>query len=332
MKNLGRGFKVTVFGLLFIWSAGLSSVWAAEVTGVGNFTHIVADMDRSIEFYGDVLGLEVNTEVTPFSGNPAIMQLGNTIGAQSRMMSYSLPGSDMGIELVEYKDISRHPVQTRFQDPGAALVQLRVRDLDRILDRLESSQGYIWTPSGTPVSLGDTGRIIFLKDPDGFFVELIEVQPPAESADIGTNVYGASFELIINDTDDNAEFYREGLGLAPQLTEGFDDTPLLSNTVSTLGAAFRRSSLQITDTNVLMTFLEFKDINRKPMDSLVQDPGTAILQIKVDDVAAMTKRLIAAGGTVITQGGEPVVIVPGVVISIVRDPNNLFIELLPSSL
>jgi hypothetical protein len=59
---------------------------APDVVGVGNFSHIVRDMDRAVAFYRDVLGLEVTTDV-PFSPNPAIMRLGNTPGAQSRMIA-----------------------------------------------------------------------------------------------------------------------------------------------------------------------------------------------------------------------------------------------------
>ena len=32
---------------------------AGDIVGVGNFAHIVADMDRAVGFYRDVLGLTV---------------------------------------------------------------------------------------------------------------------------------------------------------------------------------------------------------------------------------------------------------------------------------
>src|SRR5213079_452070 len=48
-----------------------------DIVGIANFSHIVSSMDKSLEFYRDVLGLEV-TANNPFSGNPAIMKLGNT--------------------------------------------------------------------------------------------------------------------------------------------------------------------------------------------------------------------------------------------------------------
>ena len=59
----------------------------------------------------------------------------------------------------------------------------------------------------------------------------------------------------------------------------------------------------------------------------MQDPGTAILQLGVRDVTALTKKLKAAGVAVVTTGGEPVEVAPGLKISIVRDPNGLLLEL-----
>src|ERR1700685_2790545 len=100
-----------------------------EVTGVGNFSHIVENLDKSMEFYRDVLGLEVATGTREFDGNAAIMNLGNTPGAQSRYVQLRVPGSAIGVEIIEYKDIDRKPGHPRFQDPGAGNLTLRVRDL-----------------------------------------------------------------------------------------------------------------------------------------------------------------------------------------------------------
>ena len=60
-------------------SATAQNATASDVVGVGNFSHIVRDMGRAVAFYRDVLGLEVTANV-PFSPNPAIIQLGNTLG------------------------------------------------------------------------------------------------------------------------------------------------------------------------------------------------------------------------------------------------------------
>jgi hypothetical protein len=58
----------------------------------------------------------------------------------------------------------------------------------------------------------------------------------------------------------------------------------------------------------------------------VQDPGTAILQVGVRDIDATVKALKAAGVAVISKNGEPVINGTSK-FCLVRDPNNLFLEL-----
>src|SRR5271170_2885668 len=121
-----------------------------DIVGVGNFSHIVANLDKSLEFYRDVLGLELAAPARPFDGNPAIMKLGDTAGAQSRYVQLRVPGSAIGVEIIEYKDIDRKPAHPRFQDPGAANLTLRVRDLDAVVARARKAGLHVLTAGGVP--------------------------------------------------------------------------------------------------------------------------------------------------------------------------------------
>jgi len=300
---------------------------ADDVVGVGNFSHIVSNLDRSLEFYRDVLGLEV-TVSQPFSPNPAIMALGNTPGAQSRFTALRVPGSGIGVELIEYKDIERRVQNPRFHDPGAANLALQVRDLGAILPRLQKFGAKVITEGGTPTAIGN-GMYLFVQDPDGFIVELAQGTPPAGSkVPASSNIYGGQFELTVADSAESVKFYNELLGFTMQLGESFNDNQVMARTAGAPGASFRQSRSMIPGTSVAMTLIEFKNINRTPLTGRVQDPGTAILQMRVRDVAALTARLKAAGVPVVTRGGVPVEVRPGLAISIVRDPNNLMLELL----
>ena len=122
-----------------------------DVIGSGNFSHIVTDLDKSIAFYRDVLGLELPGGSQPFGAKPEIMQLGNTIGAQNRIAVLRVPGSTLGVELIEYKDIDRKPGHPRFQDPGAANLTLRVRDIDSVMARVKTAGAKVLTATGGPV-------------------------------------------------------------------------------------------------------------------------------------------------------------------------------------
>jgi len=301
---------------------------AGEIVGVGNFSHIVQNLDKSLEFYRDVLGLEVAVN-QPFSPNLAIAKLGNTLGGQSRYAALQVPGSAIGVELIEYKDIERKPQHPHFYDPGAANMILRVRDLDSVFAKLQKFGATVLTAAGKPVTINNTLHVVFVQDPDGFVVELGQGTPPADSkVPASSNVFGGAFELSVVNSEESVRFYNDLLGFSMKLGAEFNTNKLMAETAGAPGASFRQSRAMIPGTSVSMTLIEFKDIARKPLKGRVQDPGTAILQLRVHDVAALTKKLKTAGVPVITTGGEPVEVGPGLKIAIVRDPNNLMLELL----
>jgi hypothetical protein len=85
------------------------------------------------------------------------------------------------------------------------------------------------------------------------------------------------------------------------------------------GASFRQSRTNIPGTSVAFTFIEWQNIDGKMLTCRTQDPGTTVLQLYVRDVAALTAKLKA------------VEIVPGLKISIARDPSNVLLELVKNS-
>lgn len=308
--------------LLAVLCASAAIVNAQEITGIANFSHIVANLDKSLEFYRDVLGLEVATPPRPFDGNPAIMKLGDTPGAQSRMTQLKMPGApagSAGVEIIEYKDIDRKPAHPRFQDPGAANLSLRVRDFDGVVQRAKKSGTHILTQGGEPVTINGT-HSFFMQDPDGFVVELSQSQNP-----------GSGFEATVDNLDRTVEAYR-ALGLQPAAPNAWNGNKAMTDNAGTPGAQFRQSRAPIQGSTAgaapaAIAFIEFKDIDRKPLHTRTQDPGTAILQLNVRGVEAMLPKLKAAGFTVVSTGGVPVDIGGGK-IALVRDPNNLFLELI----
>lgn len=291
---------------------------AQDVTGAGNFSHIVANLDKSLELYRDVLGLELAAPARPFDGNPAIMKLGDTAGAQSRYVQLRVPGSAIGVEIIEYKDIDRKPAHPRFQDPGAANLSLRVRDFDAVVARAKKAGVHVLTAGGVPATVRGA-MVIFLQDDDGFVVELNPSQTP-----------GGGFEATVNNAEQTAAAYR-ALGLEPTAPAAFNNDKVMTDTAGTPGAQFRQSRAALPGppggTPASITFIEFKDIDRKPLHTRVQDPGTAILQLNVRDLSTLLPKLKAARFTVVSSGGEPVDL-GGTKLVLVRDLNNLFLELI----
>ena len=77
--------------ILIGFAAAAATMFGQDVTGVGNFSHIVTNLDKSLEFYRDVLGLELAAPARPFDGNPAIMKLGDTPGRSRATCSCAFP-------------------------------------------------------------------------------------------------------------------------------------------------------------------------------------------------------------------------------------------------
>jgi catechol 2,3-dioxygenase-like lactoylglutathione lyase family enzyme len=298
------------------------------VIAIGNFSHIVANLDRSVAFYRDGLGLEPTAPLRPFEPSVPIMRAGNVTGAQTRYTVLKVPGSTLNVELIEYKDIDRTPIRPRFQDPGTGNLVVRVRDLDMALARLTRAGAKVITIGGRPATIAGKARVVFLQDPDGFVIELSQSNPlPPPGADTPGNVLGSAFEFTIEDTGKTAAFYRDLLGFQVTAGTSFNGDKLLTETAGTPGAKFRQSRLQVPGTGFSITAIEFKDIDRKPHGARLQDPGTAMLQLMVRDVDSLLNTLKAGGAAVVSVGGEAATMGP-LRLAVVRDPDNVFLELI----
>jgi len=309
---------------------GVPTTPAGDVLGLGNFGHTVASLEKSVEFYHDVLGLELARPPAPFAVNDAISRMTDTVGGQSRIAVMKIPGAPWGVELIDYKDIQRQPAHPRFQDPGAANLALRVRDLDPVMSALKKAGAHVLTLGGEPTVRGKA-RVVFVQDPDGFVVEINQPDPlPETTAPASSNVIGGGIEVTVGDAEKTARFYQDVLGFQP-LASGnpsFNGDKTMTDTAGTPGAQFRQTRAVVPGTSIPITFIEFQSIERNPLHTRVSDPGAAVLQLRVRDAGAVMNALKAAGATVVSVGGEPADLGNNLHIAIVRDPNNLFLELI----
>jgi catechol 2,3-dioxygenase-like lactoylglutathione lyase family enzyme len=174
-------------------AGGAAAFAQAPVVGVGTFIHVVADLDKTMRFYGDRLGLELNGPPGPraFSANAVVENLYDAKGSQSRVAVFKIPGSPLGVEFVEFKDAVQKPFRPRLQDPGASLLAIPVRDIGSAMARLKED--------GAPV-IGDA----VVTDPDGFFIQLVE----------GTS--GAKLSLTVDSTERTLRLFRDLLGFQPE--------------------------------------------------------------------------------------------------------------------
>jgi lactoylglutathione lyase len=136
----------------------------------------VADLDRSIAFYRDLLGLELL-----FRWNPQADYVRTVTGypeADIHAAVLAVPGeTGVTLEILEYRGVDKAPVDTRTANPGTAHIAVVVDDLDALYADLTARQVASVSPPVTP-SVGPNagGRLVYVIDPDGIRVELISTR------------------------------------------------------------------------------------------------------------------------------------------------------------
>ena len=131
----------------------------------------VADLDRSLHFWRDAMGMEVLFQQEKAGGY--LEAIVGEPGAHVRMAHLAFGGEGPRIELFQYLAPSGGQHRLRPADVGFAHVCVACDDLDERLERLIAAGG---RPFSKPVEV-DTGvnrggRSVYLRDPDGHGVEL----------------------------------------------------------------------------------------------------------------------------------------------------------------
>ena len=111
-------------------------------------TIAVANMEESIKFYTEVMGFQIDNQITPYPGMKII---------------FLKDEGDAMIELIENAD---EP-----EKKGIFLVGMEVEDMDTTVKQL-ISKGAKFTRG--PMEVGDGAKLAFLMDPNGVEIELIQ--------------------------------------------------------------------------------------------------------------------------------------------------------------
>jgi catechol 2,3-dioxygenase-like lactoylglutathione lyase family enzyme len=148
-----------------------------------HFAITVSDLDKSLELYRDLMGMEVEVEAeipdSPESGDPIVTK--HLIescfgpGSRARMAYLTSPGG----AILELQQPLNPPVvktdKASFSYPHTGMHELafHITDIDDWFDRVrdagyQTQTDHVWTWRR------DTWRSFLFHDPDGHFVQLVE--------------------------------------------------------------------------------------------------------------------------------------------------------------
>lgn len=152
---------------------GQAKAGVSFVTGLYHAGVTVTDMERSLAFYRDGLGLQV--EFDKILDGQYLKEVLALSFDTIRAAYLRIPGGGF-IELLEYRGIERLSATARPCDPGGGHMCLLVNDIDQLVDRLQAAGYGARSGAVSAITSGPNrgARSTYMRDPDGYSVELFE--------------------------------------------------------------------------------------------------------------------------------------------------------------
>lgn len=156
-----------------------------------HFSFTVSDLERSIAFYRDLLGLKLVHRMVHDQKYTS-----SQIGFKDALLKVALfnvadmpQGSSPSghvLELIEYVNPRGEPLNAATNRPGAAHLALQVDDLAAEFARLKAAGVQFRSEAPVPITHGrhSGGLTCYLLDPDGITLELIELPVPFTPQDL----------------------------------------------------------------------------------------------------------------------------------------------------
>lgn len=147
------------------------------MSAVRSFWHVglsVADLERSIAFYRDGLGLELRSRGFTSSAAPEVWGAGPD--ARGEVVFLGLPGGPDVVELFQIEGVEKKDASSPPWDLASAHLCLESEDLDGLFARLEGLGYRARSTRPVPSTAGvlEGGRAVYFIDPDGFHVEVVQ--------------------------------------------------------------------------------------------------------------------------------------------------------------
>ena len=135
------------------------------VTKFNHIGHCVTNVERSRKFYEQALGFKYDRELTVEGEGPSKLL---RVKLPLKLHAVYLVREGFTLELLYYPQPGAAPRRERaMNEPGLTHISLNVRDMKATLTKVKELGGQILSDT-------DVGAAIFVKDPDGQLIELIQ--------------------------------------------------------------------------------------------------------------------------------------------------------------
>lgn len=318
-KTARYGFYILVILLVSLAGAGYGIAEdKAPVHSVDAVGMTVSDMDRSVDFYTNVLGFRKISDAEVLGEDYEHLQ--GIFGLRMRVVRMQL--GDETIELTEYLTPKGRtfPEDTRSNDRWFQHIAIVVSDMDKAFERLRKNKvRYASTAPQTLPAWNKAAagiRAFYFRDPDGHFLEIIyfpqgKGNPKWQRNDDKLFLGIDHTAIVVNDTEESLKFYKDILGMnvaGESMNYGTEQEHL--NNV--FGAVLRITSLKAGN-GPGIEFLEYLapgDGRPAPADEKANDILHWQTTLDTDDTEGLADRLRQEGYSVISAetvelpGGE----------------------------
>jgi glyoxylase I family protein len=139
---------------------------------------VVHDLERAVQFYGAVLGMEKTFEV--LLEGAWIEEVTGLAGSRARCVFLSCPGQDFRLELLQYLSPQSEVIEANGlpHTPGLRHMAFETDNMDDLRTRLRAaSADFISPPVTVPFPVGEKKlkkRLCYFHDPEGVLLEVAE--------------------------------------------------------------------------------------------------------------------------------------------------------------
>jgi catechol 2,3-dioxygenase-like lactoylglutathione lyase family enzyme len=169
---------IFIFSVPLLYAKDLNETATTEYDGYLGLHHAgitVSNLDRSVEFYRDVVGLKLIVPQTPVLSGPKVDEMTGIPGVAMKLAMFEV-SKNHRLALVEYlKPASSLQYALPTTNIGSIHVAFRVSDIETKVREMKAKGVYFITVMNIPTNGPFVGwKYIYFKDPDGITLELVE--------------------------------------------------------------------------------------------------------------------------------------------------------------